>query len=851
MGSSFNADIEISDSGNRLPVPKIQPRLIGRSKELTQIQALIKSPHTSGIAITGLRGVGRTRLISEASRLARRGKLRVMTVRPSDALRLEPLQALGAAMGATGLHVPRTIADAAAELTRFSSQRSLFICIDDAHLLDDLSVSLVAQLAADRKCRFALSIPEEDQYFAAEFRELTKGGHLSHLPLQPLDEQEMFAICEEILGDTVEFGTAIDFSELANGNLVALRELICSALHRRALVQSRGMWVTVAPIPSSRRLIDSTRPVLFKLTSAQEYALQALALARELPLPVAKVIADASVWEQLEEKKLIIFSQETTETILLPNSLSSHVTLSEIPHLRRLRTINALLQAFRKVGTTDEVQPYLVTLWKLELKETVTLEEAMSSCANAWWKGDRHAAARLAAHSWDTYRSPHAGHVLGILDESLSRCDTRSGKVRPTFTSSASELTVRIRRDTSWQAVRALLDKGGYDSVCRFLRKPTLFDNPYQAAKVIVPGIEALLHLGRPREAFHCAQLFMAIADKDKVIGVPDFEDVSHVPALMAYAQGLSGDLRTGIEGLWRLSRKSASSQDESLMARSALLLARLMLESGRAAEAHQIFTSIHVDCAPPTAKSDIYAGTLSSALALADKSYRKKAIKEISNCPTLRSMSLDLALAEYEAQEGLEPRALERLQRTAAEARRLRAFGDLALTVHAMARFGFAKEAERFCGEWINSLESPVDKVKIRFAMAASRACPAELQSCAERFQEFGTHLYAAEAWAAAYRELMRSGYLTEARMASRRCEECRKMSSGTSPMVLKAADDTRLLSPRERQIASLVAAGLDNQEIAERLVLSRRTIENHLYRCFRKLGVRNRRELRKLFGE
>jgi DNA-binding NarL/FixJ family response regulator len=55
----------------------------------------------------------------------------------------------------------------------------------------------------------------------------------------------------------------------------------------------------------------------------------------------------------------------------------------------------------------------------------------------------------------------------------------------------------------------------------------------------------------------------------------------------------------------------------------------------------------------------------------------------------------------------------------------------------------------------------------------------------------------------------------------------------------------DRQLLTRREREVVTLVATGLTNDEIAEQLVLSPATVRTHVSRSMTKVGARNRAQL------
>ncbi|SEG98161.1 regulatory protein, luxR family [Nonomuraea solani] len=77
-------------------------------------------------------------------------------------------------------------------------------------------------------------------------------------------------------------------------------------------------------------------------------------------------------------------------------------------------------------------------------------------------------------------------------------------------------------------------------------------------------------------------------------------------------------------------------------------------------------------------------------------------------------------------------------------------------------------------------------------------------------------------------------------------RCRRLLREIGGTSAPRRGRRTGSGVLSPRESEVARLVALGRTNREIAEVLFLSQRTVDTHVAKVLQKLGVRTRAEVR-----
>jgi DNA-binding NarL/FixJ family response regulator len=133
--------------------------------------------------------------------------------------------------------------------------------------------------------------------------------------------------------------------------------------------------------------------------------------------------------------------------------------------------------------------------------------------------------------------------------------------------------------------------------------------------------------------------------------------------------------------------------------------------------------------------------------------------------------------------------------------------------------------------------------------AVADGRAEPMLIAATALEYS--GLLLAAAEALCCASMRFERDGERRRSRaiMVDAR-QLIARLDGARTPGLAPAAAVVELTS-REREIAVLAAQGQSSKDIAARLVLSARTVDNHLQRVYDKLGVNSRQALADALAE
>jgi DNA-binding CsgD family transcriptional regulator len=231
--------------------------------------------------------------------------------------------------------------------------------------------------------------------------------------------------------------------------------------------------------------------------------------------------------------------------------------------------------------------------------------------------------------------------------------------------------------------------------------------------------------------------------------------------------------------------------------------------------------------------------------------------LERAGTAPAAQLCRARLALDEDDAGTALE--LLERLLRRAGDERRLDAAPALGLVVRARvaradldaaaAAVAELRALARLAGTAPLRAHADLAEGLYRAARGEHEPARALLEDAVERFADAGAPFEAAEARVALAASLAAGGRGdAAAREATAACDALDAL--GAAPAAARArrllasggGGGALPLTPRERDVLELLAGGLTNQQIAERLVLSEHTVHRHVANILRKLDVPSR---------
>jgi DNA-binding CsgD family transcriptional regulator len=164
---------------------------------------------------------------------------------------------------------------------------------------------------------------------------------------------------------------------------------------------------------------------------------------------------------------------------------------------------------------------------------------------------------------------------------------------------------------------------------------------------------------------------------------------------------------------------------------------------------------------------------------------------------------------------------------------------------LHDLARLGDPRRASGPLADLCRWVEGPYCPTLADSAAAmAARSAP-ELEKVAGRFEELGALLLAAESARRAAQAYREAGLPRAASHCDLQAERLADACPGAwSPALAAGAAPVRL-TRRENEVAVLAALGATSRDIADRLCVSVRTVENHLQNVYTKLGISGRDQL------
>jgi DNA-binding CsgD family transcriptional regulator len=837
--------------------------MIGRGHELATIVGSLE--RRTGTVVVGEAGVGKTMLVREVQRHvdASGGRSDLVLCSRWSEFPLQPFADPADGPGATAATV---------------------LVVDDAHLLDDESADLLWRLAGTGRALVVATVRAGGQVPERVAR-LWADGACDRLDLAPLGEHDVRALLEVVLGGDVEDRLPRLLANRAAGNALLLRELVRSALASGAIIRSHELWRLDGELPVGAGVAELIRAGLTDFDADEMQAVELLAIAEPLQLDIAQIEISAPVIDSLERRRIVALQQTVDGPVLtLGHPLYGEVIRAGIApyRLRRLRL--ALIDAIHRAPSPGPREVLRSALWRVELGEAAGPDELLATARLAR-SFSATTAERLARAAYEAGGSVAA---LVVLAETL----IMHGRVAETdrlLDAIALDAVSDVDRDAViYLRAMARTRVGEMSSATELLTGGASEgdDNPRQLQALYA---QALMLDGRIDEAFAAARPLLAdpaadpvtrtlvasalvaggavagnideaettmrdvLPDAEKARGVlPYGFGTIRVAAAIAVAN--SGRLDDAEEIGRALYDEALRDDDQWLRPRGASALGVVALGRGLPRTATRFFRIAVASLNEFDRLFLRYNLTfLARGAALAGNvSEARAALQPGENAPRVDFFEADWGIAEAAvlAAEGAITEAGAHALRAA---RRASSRGQWAVAMagaHDAACYVGSAEAADLVDVAADRVDGPLAPLLADHAHARAKEDGSLLVDVAERFVDLGWMLFATQAaYAAARAYRAASDGRAAARTAVRAGELHSRCEDAALPW-LAGFPSIEALTRREHEVALLAAAGKSDSEIAGRLGISVRTVQNHLSRAYTKLGVTSRRELPAAFA-
>ncbi|MFJ3170797.1 LuxR C-terminal-related transcriptional regulator [Streptomyces roseus] len=794
-----------------------------------------------GALLVGEQGVGKTTLLNAALRQAERGGARVVR---GDAVRD---------------HVYGGAQPQAA-------RRRVAVALDDVHLADPATVGRVCRLV-DSGQALLLATAQPAAALPNGLRRLLIGKRVRRLTVDALDRSGAVRMLTARLGGPVAVATAERLWDLTRGNALVLRELADQALAEGTLRQVNGRWQwSGLPAVIDSRLVDLADLLLGDLDPDERELVNMLALAGPLEAGLTVVDARGEAAESLNRRGVLVAERSRFRLSLrLAHPLCAAVVAATLPELTARRLRQEIADAIRSTGARRPDDTARIV--RLELGTGPLSDPAqVGRAAVGALRGEDHRLAerlcRAAIAAGATTADAGMAATLGRALAGQSRhveaeaCFAQAPPSAAVLRPRALNMGLGLGRLAEAEAVSAT--DCGTRAIVRLLK-----DRIVEARLLAetAEGTEPLLALLHHQAGDDEAALAVLSGARAAVAGRDEAARCEYLyvtGCITAQARGL-----TAAGAVLAELREQAADGGPRMRMYARLLGARILRAAGRTAEAVELLrqAAAYGGSTDWLSTRSVRLARLAGAVAESGEALEaasllaeaREALRDECAYPLMADVvELEGALvtAHLGDRAAAAAQALEVAERALAAGRSALALSAL----HLAARAGAAPRAAAVA----EAAELPVrmaDEVVLRHVLALAEGEGEALEGVCRQFDDLGMLPLAAEAAAQAAWAHQEAGNRRGARVAQAMSAEL-AARCGAQPPVWAVPVDHRepgartQLTDREREVVTLAVSQLSNQEIADRLVLSVRTVENHLYRAYGKLGVTARTELAPVLG-